>query len=868
MTLALGAASDTGRAYIAGGADGLAAVAGLPVNVRKGDLLEALSRANVYRNWNLLPDDHWRERVVGYLRDAGNRDRRGEWIPSVLDESRWLTEVGSRGSSGGGLAGLLAWDLRAAQAYSGLAKAGPGVADTLAAAVGLKRLAGRYGELLYLYGASMALNGQGVEIPGGEGSRRIWNDLTGESPQNAGKFLAALMERDSGRLLAWFAFLHELPARHQRFYLSGLPRAKAYYALFRDAPEMSNGVKRRIIYGSTTDFLRGVPVGEDGLVRLPGGLSAWQGTGKAGKESIDQTLLRLGREREVPKPGNAWGWQRLEAVAYIEKSRGKALTASEARMLAEEFQDHAGLYGYFVSLRTLGESDWRSIFSLAGKAQRLDPLDRNRLMGHFHAAAKLACLLVHAGSLDEVKAGDVVSRLSDELADGNTAIEWAQAAARALRSLAGGAPSSVEEAIEASLCDCERRKREFLQVMSMQCIPSADLSLDLVDGASGMKLSGQGWESVVAAAERLPEMPPEALDAAGAAKAVRADVTARARDTAARIRKAMSGLEPPGADIAKLKAEMEDRAADVLLLTTTGLIYSWYLRPYDLLASDDPWFARKHRYVSVRGRDDEPGDFAPGYFRMQSGGIGSYVGGSLANFSEAVGQVAAVGSIPDTRVLESLQFMQLGVLRGMMLGRLKAVDFRAAYSLVQAGREWIDQAGRGRISSLEMWETTAGLLLPGRWQQALVDLRANRSQEASRKITLSDLYWIGLRRQAQRGGDPARYLRQWPSVPGMRPVAGDVPPMTEPWPYESMCRRGLPGESAARLAELGLVLAVVAGRDGLAPEELEAGAERLVSRLLEALQMVDGADWESVNATWASINADAVRAAAREVLSQ
>jgi len=846
------------RAYIPGGITGLAAMAGIPRNVRDRDFLEALARTNVARNWNFLPEDDWREDISLYLRNEAKKGK-GQWVESVLDESVWVKEIGRGG--GGGLAGLLAGDVRAAQTYVGLSKAGPGVAETLSEAMGLRRLALRYADLLFLYGPALAISERGAVTPGGPGSEKVWQELVGVPPRTAGRFMAALLEQDEGRMVAWYAFLHELPARQQRFFLSGLPRARFYYDYFRESPEVSRGVRRRVIYCNSTDYLRGIPVGEDGLVLLPGGLSAWRGTGaKAKQESVDQVLLRVGRDRKMPDPGHGWGWRRLEAVAAIETARGKPLTEIEARMLAEEYETHPGLYGYFVLLRGMGEKEWRSVFRLADKAERMNPLDRNRVMGLFHGVAKLASLLAQSERVDQKQAASVVGQLSEELANGPAAGDWALASTKALHGLAG--QGSLEQLVAGSMT-CERRRSEFQQVLRMQRIPGVDASMELVESSHAMKDSGEGWEAVVQRAALAPEIPPDGLDAAsGMSRPPRADAAFRAKETAERIRQAMSDSKQ--ADMPKLRAEMEERAGDVLVLSVTGLVYAWYLRPYDLLASEDPWFTRKHRFVNVRGRDDDPGDFAPGYFRMQSGGQGSFAGGSLANFNEAAGHVATVGALPDTRMLENLQLAQLAVLRGTMLGRLRAEDFRAANRMVEAGRTWLEQAARGRASEAESWEMTAGLISPGRWQRVLADAKGGRAEEVRRKVTVSDMFWLGERKQRKQGGDPAENLRRWLGSPGSLTVLGEGPLMPEPAPYESIYRRSLPGDCAARMAELALVLAVLAGREGITPDEVEAGAERVAASLLEGLTMVDNTDWEAVSTALASITGASVRAAARE----
>jgi hypothetical protein len=74
------------------------------------------------------------------------------------------------------------------------------------------------------FGQSLRVNADGVVTPGGESDRSVWQHLVGQSPTDVEPFIAALFQRDDGRL-AWF---YET--------VSGLPDATRRFVLAADRP--------------------------------------------------------------------------------------------------------------------------------------------------------------------------------------------------------------------------------------------------------------------------------------------------------------------------------------------------------------------------------------------------------------------------------------------------------------------------------------------------------------------------------------------------------------------------------------------------------------------------------------------------------
>lgn len=77
---------------------------------------------------------------------------------------------------------------------------------------------------LAAFGQSLRIGSDGVVTPGGEGDRAVWQHLVGVSPADVDGFVAALLQRDAGRL-AWFYDT-----------VSSLPDAKRQFVLAADRP--------------------------------------------------------------------------------------------------------------------------------------------------------------------------------------------------------------------------------------------------------------------------------------------------------------------------------------------------------------------------------------------------------------------------------------------------------------------------------------------------------------------------------------------------------------------------------------------------------------------------------------------------------
>ena len=192
----------------------------------------------------------------------------------ILGEEVWRTQFYAKEKYAGGLPEAIAGNLQLAETYAALGQMDPATAAILVSGLGLKTLADKFAILLFQYSSALAVDKGRVTVPGGEPAEPIWNSLVGANPRQPAAFFRALLDKDSGKLLAYYAALSELTS-DQRFFTQNAARAGKFYALFKEAPEVQRSQARRFQSGSFTEFLAEVPLTQEGKVDFPGSPEVW-----------------------------------------------------------------------------------------------------------------------------------------------------------------------------------------------------------------------------------------------------------------------------------------------------------------------------------------------------------------------------------------------------------------------------------------------------------------------------------------------------------------------------------------------------------------------------------------------------------------
>ncbi len=166
-----------------------------------------------------------------------------ETIPIALSNKFWLDQVIGGKQSPSELFQGLADHAPAARLYAALASVNNETRQLLLQNLSADRLARQYSDLLSLYGASLSIRGGRLEVPGGQAGVAAWRQLAGVGPESPGPFINALMQKDSGKLLAYFHTLLQLPHASRTSaslpVLPGTPlRSSTMSSLFRSSKSM------------------------------------------------------------------------------------------------------------------------------------------------------------------------------------------------------------------------------------------------------------------------------------------------------------------------------------------------------------------------------------------------------------------------------------------------------------------------------------------------------------------------------------------------------------------------------------------------------------------------------------------------------
>jgi VWFA-related protein len=313
----------------------------------------------------------------------------------------WTQIIRQDAAPPGGLAAVFATDTRIALTCAGLNAMNADTAAAIMAGLGLRNLAAKYGLTLYRYGDVFSIKDGRVEVPGGPAADPVWQKLAGANPRNPAQFFRALLEKDAGRLAAFYSTVARADMAHQQYFTRSTDRAERFYSWFHDSPEMKMGVSGHIP-GAHTEFLRNLPLDSSGNVRFPGGQSAWFPDAEL---PLGNTLLDA-----------------LIPMTRLEQKRGTQLDQKAAALLARNYGQWAALYPYFESLPGMGLEEYAALVSFSESVARRPPAERGAVLGEWYALVDLITRGAKAGSLDSAAAARAFLEASSDLSsDAHTA---------------------------------------------------------------------------------------------------------------------------------------------------------------------------------------------------------------------------------------------------------------------------------------------------------------------------------------------------------------------------------------------------------------------------------------------------------------
>ena len=874
------------------------------------DAGEKLAQAKRQETANALAIDEAGMQEALQARQEFNLEIRDEWAPVLFGAQTWKKAFFAKDEPPGGFAGAVAADVRIAKLYAALSAMDKEAAEVLLAGTDLKSLSEKYADLLYLFSAALALHQTHAAVPGGLAAEPLWEKMAGASPARPGPFFKALLEKDDGKLLAFYATLAQLDLVHQQFFTRTFSRTSKFYELYRQSPELARGASKEIMGTSFLDVLREAPLDTDGSVRFPGSPELWlvakgqvnsvarnaknlkKVSKAAAPDEEDEILLRLARTRYKNTLSEL---DNFMAVVRIDAHRSEPLDEASALLLADQYARSQSVYPYFASLSSLGYDDFASFFTMAEKLEGMSTVELNSVWGEFHALTRLLCLAQESGQLPGKKAAELFRQLCDKFGRAAGQADFASASLDALRRLlqqtgaAGtdpddamrtlllGKPSTVAFEVAGASYETDwvaNRHKEYRHVSEQQKVTPLAALYNLYD-AVGMLTEGKG--SAAEALQRL-ETSSAALPVVEVPKAMRVD--ARRRDNLlayqprkvseliAKLRKSTAKKKADRKEIARLCSELLAEINPQVRLALTGIVYAYYFRPDDLLVSEDPLFLRKHEFVGLNpiGHPDLFGKRPD--LEVNSQDAGSYLTGGFAGFSVAAGHVAVKGAFSGNS--EMMVASQIGSLRVTDWRAISDRDVLLFGLKIRLAREWIVRASTNADLFSSLAEATLGTLSLSRRADLLNGLRVRDWKPVWQAVTLSDMYFLANSYLARYKTDAwdspvTRAMRQWPAgadAPGMALLGSshtelngcDHPHLLRLAPYEEYERMLLPMKMAERVSELKLYLIDGAGQAGIPAAALGALAEPVAREVLRKLRVTDPKDWRPVPLAYSNLD--------------
>ena len=272
------------------------------------------------------------------------------------------------------------------------------------------------------------------------------------------------------------------------------------------------------------------------------------------------------------------------------------------------------------------------------------------------------------------------------------------------------------------------------------------------------------------------------------------------------------GQVPGARDYRKLECDLLAALQPHVQLALTGLVYGYYLRPDDLLVSEDPRLLRRHRFAATPA---EGGLFALSAIRASA--ARKLPEGGFAEFQQPGRERGGRGGgLPEGT--EALFAAEVGSIRAVNWSGLTSGDLRVLGLRIRLAREWILRSSNDTRLRADLAAATQGILSARRRADLLNGTEAADWKAVWQAVTESDLYFISDRyfrlysqdawesavagelRKALREGAGRGLTRLGPTANQLR--ACGHPHLVALGPYEEYERHYLPHKLGERAAEL------------------------------------------------------------------
>jgi len=842
-----------------------------------------------------------------------------ERVPVALGEDVWKAQFYANEKLPGGLVEAIGSNAELALTYAAIGQMEQSSAAALVSSIGLKELADKYSSLLFSFSSSLAVEKGKVTVPGGEKAEPNWTALVGANPGQPAQFFKDLLNKDSGKLLAYYDGLSDLDIQHQRFFTRTPARTAKFYESYKGAPEVQRSKGARIQSGSFREFLSEIPLDANGNVDFPGSPEVWRvakgesrSTGSFAKmitklkraaapEVEDEILLRLANTRYKLSIVEQSELDNFLAVARIDAHRKVPLDDASALLLAQHLSDDEGVFAYFAILTGLQQKHFEQFFALSSSLRVVPDTERGPRVASLHALFEILCLAQQAGSLTEVHAADLFGAIVERFQKATTPALRTAASLDLVREIIHRAapPSAVtpDDAMRGILLNSgvptdvnlgssvvsvdpfQMRARAYQRVLELQKVPSLATVFALGDAARNLG-AGQGeaaknLQVLQSQAANLffVEVPTEVRVTGKERGAIEGFQPRRLAELTQQFQQKIAAKSVSAKDLGRLADDYLEEMEAPVRWALTGIVYAYFLDPEDVLVSEDPLLLRKHKFVRARFGVKVP-SFETAGLEQTSSGAGSYFAGGLADFGDAAGDAAARNAHLGGEHGRAVAAKQIAALRVTNWKNLRDEDLRLLSLKVAVAKEWIVTAARQPDVEGELAESTLGLLSLTRRADLLASLRSQNWPGVWRSVTLADLYFLADRYLQHYATDPwkspatvaLRHSMLVNDGSRLQSLGGQYSDtfgcshshLRSAAPYETFESQQFPNPIAERSAEFKLYLARFADIAGIPAQALGAIAEPAARSIFERMHLSDTHDWRSVLAAYASLDSKTV----------
>jgi Tfp pilus assembly protein PilF len=828
-----------------------------------------------------------------------------ERVEIFPDEGQWRSQFYPNEHYASGFLEALVRNPEMASLYSALSGLTPEVADLLATS-GMKYMAEKYGRLLNEYSSCLEVSLGRVHAPGGDTAIPIWAALAGVSPDLAGKFIRALLDKDEGRLIRFYFLLSQLDYSRQRFFTVSQKRTQAFYEVFRQSSQVEGRQSLSINSATIEDLFRELPLDPQGRILFPGGPAVWM-VAKNQSSSVQSTerrlnklsrvttpdveddiLLRLIRTEFSDKGSRVAAWQNFLAVVRVDAARteagGDPLDEESALLLAEKYVANRGLYGYFAGLKALDAAHYREVLGFGEKIPALDRKKANIAAGVFQSALYLLSAAECSGRIAPAKTGAL---LLDFIRAMNQDASPAQVSRASLTFLgaymdAAGAdrnspslsevlaPAVANQAIDAGdghpVNPRETILKDYARVIELQRVPRLNDLLKIhgalsdLASAKGDPHASVGILTDAAAGIQDVEIPKKLKLPDSDLELLKSSQAARFTELNLEFTKEVAKKKIDPKHLRETADEYWDALAFRAVVALAGQIYAANFRPDDLLVAEDTLFLRKHQFVPwvAAGREY----LKAAELEVSSDTGGSRITGGFEGISTVAGRVAASNLRDVEPTAAYISWAVLGSVRATDWSRVGQSTLRAVAVQIHAAQDWLVLAAREDRLYEAVGTATYGLLSLNRRARLLLALHSRDWNGVWSSVSVSDLFFLAGRLRAQlakadaQSASPAidEYLAST-GIPGgtaalgptlqhlrTRPATG----MVELPPYEQVAVQSFPVYLAERVAEFKIYLVRLFAEHSLPAAALPAVAESAARAVLGDIQMTNLKDWQAV----------------------